>query len=62
MASSRASISASEASSPADVDMADAQAGATRGVATKNGYFKDVSYFHQSLVETRFARLPLFCR
>ena len=45
MASSRASNSASEASSPEDIDMADPQAGATRVVAVKNGYFKDVSFF-----------------
>jgi hypothetical protein len=48
MAPSRASNSASEASSPEDIDMADAQAGATRGVAVKNGYFKDVSFFHSA--------------
>jgi hypothetical protein len=43
MASSRASNSASEASSPEDVDMADAPAGATRGFAVKTGYFAAVS-------------------
>jgi hypothetical protein len=59
MASSRASNSASEASSPEDVDMADAQAGATRGVAIKNGYFKDVS-FSRYLMEARSARV--FCQ
>jgi hypothetical protein len=45
MASSRASNSASEASSPEDVDMADAQAGATRGFAAKNGYFVAVRVY-----------------
>jgi hypothetical protein len=59
MASSRASNSASEASSPGDVDMPDAQAGATRGAAVKNGYFKDVSSLHH-LMEARSARV--FCK
>jgi hypothetical protein len=58
MDSSRASNSASEASSPEDVEMADAQPGATRGFPAKNGYFAAVSFYHD-FAEARSARVSL---